>query len=95
MKNFTELEFQVMKQIILNEMTGLNGAMPSSVDDLDECVCWTDCVEDGGSVRGKQLSGVMSSLVQKDLIFSDSGKDGTCGPTQKGLELFLEEFAAK
>jgi hypothetical protein len=50
---------------------------------------WVGCVEDyaageTGRIRGRALSGVMSSLVKKGYIWTDGE---TCGATPKGMNI--------
>jgi predicted transcriptional regulator len=48
---------------------------------------WTDYIDHG---MGKSARGVASSLVQKGIIYVETGKDDSTELTPKGKELFVE-----
>lgn len=85
-----------MEQIVLNEMNSLNGAAPNKDTNINDLDVWTDCIEDAGNIQGKQLSGVMSQLVQKGLIRSfGKGREATTQVTKDGLVSYLENKEGK
>lgn len=88
----TDLEKAVMINIAENEMTELNGGVPT---EASETWTWTDSIEYGGpggdipNVSGKQLSGVMSSLIKKELVYTMEDRDGdSSGLTEEGFEVY-------
>lgn len=94
--NITKLEKIVMINIAENEMTELNGAIPSNAQ---ETCTWTDSIEYGGpggsipDIDGRQLSGVMSSLIKKELVWTMENREdrdgGTSGLTEEGFKVYV------
>jgi hypothetical protein len=85
MTNLTTSEIKVLDQLALNEFTCANGAEPECHEDV---VVWVKEIATAHTVyqpvTGLALSGVMSSLVQKGLIWSD----GECaGFTEEGFNV--------
>ena len=92
MTKITELERTVLINIAENEMTELNGGVPT---ERSEACTWTDSIEYGGpgngikGVEGKVLSGVLSSLTQKKLIDHMEDEDGdTTWLTGEGFKVY-------
>jgi hypothetical protein len=68
----TTNEAKVLKSILTNDFTMSNGRIPEKFEGTDWI--WSDCINDSrypSGINGKALSGVVSSLCQKNLIQSD------------------------
>lgn len=79
----TTLQAQMIKDIALNEMTALNGAMPETLSDIADGV-WADCV-----IETKQDKGTFTSLMNAGLVdHSGRGEDAIVGLTKEGFEVF-------
>lgn len=59
-------------------------------DELDS-VIWADCFLDTTKIPAKEVRGVLSSLIQKGIIFPiQKGRDGAIAFTEQGKELMRE-----
>lgn len=86
--SITKSESEVLRKIAFHEMTPGNGARPASADDA-VTFCWAaDFAPAGFNVT--QTKGVLSSLVQKGLIFIEGydERDNMVGFTKAGYEVF-------
>jgi hypothetical protein len=79
-----------------NEKTLLSVIIASEYQDSDTPVnhgVWLDCITEDfeylSELKGKSISGVFSSAVQKGLIYTDI-KDNYVSISQKGYDLFIE-----
>jgi len=85
--NLTEMESKVLKNIVVNELNDWNGEEPERDADPASIVTWVDSLDCGPEEvpSGKNLSGVVSSLVKKGLVNTDG--DSIC-MTKDGLEAY-------
>ena len=79
---FTDLEKMFIEDYKNDEFVGDYGW------ESEEARAWVDCFSDGCRLNGKQLSGVMSSLVQKGIIETDG--EAFC-LTSFGIEIVKEQ----
>jgi hypothetical protein len=96
-KKVTELEKAVLMNIAQNEYNSANYGMPSSADETTT-YSWAVAECGGGPLdapQGKVLSGVMSSLGKKGLIWShNTGSSEDCtGLTDEGFQVWEEVMA--
>ena len=92
--NLTQKEIYIIEAIVSNTYCFNNGKLPSALLSYDEAVggeeVWADTIEDNGAehgevVRGKEISGVVSSLNKKGFVISGGrGKDAGVMVTKKG-----------
>ncbi len=70
--NLTAKEDAVLKAVLQNEYTRFNGSLPTEgyAFDCFDFQVWVDCIADS-SMRGKTLSGTISSLSKKGLVVCD------------------------
>lgn len=79
MANLTKMERDVLNAVVGSEFHDGN-------DPVDNFV-WFDCVSDDLSIKGKTLSGVVSSLVQKGFVRTqDEGREAVIAITRAGFE---------
>lgn len=84
----TDKEYRVLRAILLNDFTNVNGAMPENYADATEI--WANSINDSAEpsgITGRSLSGVCSTLAQKGLIYANGrGEDATVRLTQGGYD---------
>ena len=79
MARLTENEFKVLRAIDLSEYG----------DSIRDAV-WTWSMSDYSGMKGKEISGVVSSLVQKGYVYtSDSGRDASIEMTAAGVAAYV------
>ena len=90
----TKLESTILQAIAQNEMNECNYGVPSShLQTLTYVYALDTCTLREGQVfpDHSQLSGIISSLSKKGLIYTD----GNCiGHTEAGFEIWKKEFAS-
>lgn len=101
----TSKELWVIEAIVSNEFSGNNYRLPSHTESYDELksyngdCCWANSIEDNGAKHGtpcsgKEISGVIASLVKKGFVFGGDvkkfGRDATIAVTRKGWEAYQE-----
>lgn len=72
-QSVTTNERAVLRAILRNYYTSLNGGVPQSFDDIDFSV-WVNAINDSNEpsgVEGRALSGVVASLTRKALVLTD------------------------
>lgn len=98
--SLTPKEVYIIEAIVSNEYSGYNYHLPDAFTTTYEDIkmygdsCWTDTIEDNGAkhgipVRGKEISGVLSSLNKKGYVVSCHGKEGTALVTKAGWEAYV------
>ena len=78
----TPLQAAMLKKIATDELTPLNGAEPSRVEDA---MTWADCV-----IETAEDKGVFTSLLNEGLVYHTGGpkRDAGVGLTEKGFEVY-------
>lgn len=87
MTNLTPNEIDVLNGIAYHEMSRSNGATPDDISDTGT-YCWVD--DFSATLTGAQVKGVLSSLVQKNLIMvhDERNDDNTVDFTPEGFAAF-------
>lgn len=68
----------------------LKGFGGSDFFENENSIVWSNSISTD-KIKGKELSGIVSSLVKKGVMGSqDDGKDSTLWLTQRGKEIFIE-----
>tara|TARA_R110000765_G_scaffold400459_1_gene495486 strand:- start:55 stop:390 length:336 start_codon:yes stop_codon:yes gene_type:complete len=96
MKNeITKLEATVLQAIAQNEMNTMNYGVPT---EPIETSTWTNCIDacellEGMEMpSGKSISGIVSSLVQKGLVYSNQdGRDSTIEHSELGFQVWIDQ----
>lgn len=96
--SLSQKELWIIEAIVSNSYCSNNYRLPHWSESYIKATndgesCWTDCIDDNGAkhgipVKGKEISGVLSSLNKKDFVQSDSGREGTARVTILGWEAY-------
>jgi len=95
----TDKELWIVEAIVANSYCSNNYKLPSyelSYEDSNAYEpVWTDCIDDNGACngipsKGKEISGVLSSLNKKGYVVSSSGRDGVARVTREGWKAYQE-----
>ena len=89
--NITANETAVLSAIALHEFSGSNGHPPASKDEHGGTYCWVNDFASATDLVMGQVKGVLSSLVQKNLIVIDDfdGEDNVVAFTDAGFDAYL------
>lgn len=99
--SLTQKELWMIEAIVSNSYCANNYHLPSfelSYEDANaDDECWTDSLEDNGAIhgtpsKGKEISGVLSSLNKKGYVISSAGREGTARVTESGWKAYQEEM---
>lgn len=100
----TSKELWVIEAIVSNEFSGYNYHLPEHTVSYDELrrdgatSCWANSIEDNGAkhgtvVAGKEISGVVGSLVKKGYVYScGTGRDATVTVTEAGWAAYQKDI---
>lgn len=89
--HITKLEATILQAIAQNEMNVMNYGVPT---EAEETATWTNSLEDCKLLEGmkmpsgRSISGIVSSLVQKDLVHSNGD---TIEHSELGFQVWIDQ----
>ena len=96
--SLSQKELWIIEAIVANSYCSNNYRLPHWSESYETATnggesCWTDCIDDNGAKhglpsKGKEISGVLSSLNKKGFVVSDCGRDGAASVTPTGWEAY-------
>jgi len=93
--NITKSEATILQAIAQNELNSMNYGVPTAEIDT---ATWTSCIDacdllEGMEMpSGKSISGIVSSLVKKELVWiTQEGRDSTIQHSTLGFQVWVDQ----